>query len=110
MNEHEYDLQALAFRAGQGDRQAGVTLRGQLEPQLARIVRCTLRSGRDTNPLAKRVLAEARRVTPMRQAPGQDVPEHVVSLVVRRLVASMNKALAQTVQPKRWTLDTVLGA
>jgi hypothetical protein len=110
MNEQEYDLGTLAFRAGRGDRQAGATLRQQLEPQLARIVRCTLRSGRDSNPLAKRVLAEARRLTPKLQPSGQDAPEHVVSFVVRRLCASLSTALAQTVQPKRWTLDTVLGA
>jgi hypothetical protein len=110
MQEQEYDLETLALRAGRGDRQAGATLRRQLEPQLARIVRSTLRSGRDGNPLAKRVLAEARRVTHLPQRPGYDAPEHVVSYVVRRLCESVATALAPTVQPRRWTLDTVQGA
>jgi hypothetical protein len=109
MNEPEYDLETLAFRAGRGDRQAGATLRRHLEPQLQRIVRCTLRSGRDSNPLAKRVLAEARRLTSVPQQSGFDAPEHVVSSVARRLCESVTAALAQTVQPRRWTLDTVLG-
>ena len=109
MNEQEYDLETLAARAGRGDLQAGATLRRQLEPQLERIVRCTLRSGRDTNPLARRVLAEARRLTHLPQQPGFEAPEHVVSFVARRLCESVTTTLTHAVQPRRWTLDTVLG-
>jgi hypothetical protein len=110
MNEQEYDLATLAAAAGRGDRQAGATLRRHLEPQLERIVRCTLRSGRDCNPLAKRVLAEARRVTHLTQQPGFEAPQQVVSFVARRLCDSVATALTHAVQPRRWTLDTVLGA
>jgi hypothetical protein len=110
MNEKEYDLENLALRAGRGDLQAGATLRRQLEPQLVRIVRCTLRSGRDTSPLAKRVLAEARRVADLPHQAGYDAPERVVSFVVRRLCESLTTALAKAVQPRHWSVDTVLGA
>ncbi len=109
MDNQNHDLDELAYRAERGDKQAQALLRRAVERQLDRIVRCTLRSGRSTNPLGKRVLEEARRVGPVPTQAGQEAPEHVVSLVVRRLGAALSASLAAAVRPPRWSVDTVLG-
>jgi hypothetical protein len=110
MDMQACDFETLALRAGRGDRQAGATLKRELVPQLVRIVRSTLRSGRNTNPVAKRVLDEARRVVTLPTQPGYEAPEHVVSYVVRRLWESVVTDRAQAAPSRCWSLDTVAGA
>src|ERR1700716_1819235 len=110
MNTNEHDLESLALRAGRGDRAAGAALRQQLEPQLVHIVRNTLKTGQETNPMAKRVLAEARRVADVPRQGGWDAPESLVSQVARRLCESVLGRLAGTVRPRHWALDTVANA
>jgi len=110
MNANEQDLESLALRAGRGDRAAGAALREQLEPQLVQIVRHTLRSGRDTNPVAKCVLAEARRVAFVPRQGGWEAPESLVSQVARRICESVLAGLGAAAAPRRWALDTVANA
>ena len=103
MNANEQDLESLALRAGRGDRAAGAALREQLEPQL-------VRSGRDTNPVAKCVLAEARRVAFVPRQGGWEAPESLVSQVARRICESVLAGLGAAAAPRRWALDTVANA
>jgi hypothetical protein len=109
MDGKEHDLNYLALQASNGDRDASATLRLRLEKQLACIVRNALRSGRDSNPLARRVLAEARRVAGFPRHPGNEASEYVVSQVVRRLGESIANGLSAGIRPKHWSVDTVVG-
>jgi hypothetical protein len=53
------NLQCLARRAQGGDAEAALSLQAELEPQMLRIVRRALRSGKQASPLTRRILAEA---------------------------------------------------
>src|SRR5260370_30238736 len=63
MFDQNPDLKDLAERAGQGEVKAADALRRALQPQLARIVRRTLRGPAGQSPLAQRILAEANQAT-----------------------------------------------
>lgn len=110
MITREHDYESLAFRAGRGDREAGATLKRQLEPQLMRIVRHTLKTGRDTNPLAQRVLAEARKVSPTPSPESWTVSDSFVAQIAKRLCDTLVAGLAGAVQPRQWLVDTVANA
>ncbi len=99
------ELQALATQAGRGDAAATARLRQQLEPQLERIVRCTLRSGRDTNPLARRVLDEARRVATDPREPAESLARRVARRMCESVFASLGGGT-----PRAWAVDTVATA
>ena len=98
------------MRAGRGDREAEAALRRQLEPQLVRIVRSTLRTGRGANPLAQRVLAEARAITAEPHRTGSETPEYVVYQVARRHCATVAAGLARAAHTQRLLLDTAASA
>jgi hypothetical protein len=110
MNAKENDLGGLAFRAGLGDGAAKDALRRHLEPHIVRMVRCTLKTGAVTNPVAHRALAEARRIGGITRSPEGDVPEHIVSSVARRVLEGVMATLPATAAPRRWSIDTVPAA
>jgi hypothetical protein len=110
MNAKENDLSGLAFRAGLGDREAEDTLRRHLEPQIVRMVRCTLITGAGVNPVANLALAEARRIGGGARAPGGEIPEHIISSVARRVLEGVMATLPTKTGPRRWSIDTVPAA
>jgi len=113
MNVNEHDLETLALRARRGDPAAGAALRQQLEPQLRRIVRNTLKTGRDSNPVARRVLAMARRVADVPPQAGWEAPESLVSQVARQVCESVLARLGGqggAARPRHWAAETVLSA
>jgi len=109
MDTKEVDFERLAFRAGRGDREAGATLRRELEPQLVRMVRRTLRTQHETTPLARRVLAEARRMAVVPRREGWIAPEPLIGQVARRMCEWIMAGLVGAVNPRRWLHDTVVG-
>jgi hypothetical protein len=90
MYEYCDDLNQLAKRARQGEREAANELQSVLQPQLRRIVRRTLRTGAEDTPLGRRILAEASgartRVDGERHV-GQ-VAKRVCRSLVERLTAA----------------------
>jgi hypothetical protein len=106
MSAHEYEMEGLAFRAGRGDPQAKVTLRQQLEPEIVRMVRRTLKSGMGTHPLARKALAEARRLGP--QSPAAEPTEHLIFTVARRVLETVMATATAAARPQRWATETVV--
>lgn len=77
----------LADRAVHGDQAATRQLRRQLQPQLLRMVRHALEHG-GTTPLARRILATARHVSPQ-ATDMDDAEEDVVHVVAEALCESI---------------------
>jgi hypothetical protein len=86
----------LARRARQGDANAAALLKGELLPHLERIVGRALRvGGQGSNAMERVALSHARRLTSDPRQPKFDSPEHLRSLVARRMagdVAANNAA------------------
>src|SRR5713226_2213457 len=102
MYEYCDDLNHLAERAQQGEREAANELQSALQPQLRRIVRRTLRTGADDTPLGRRILAEAAG------ARTRIDEERHVGLVAKRVCRSMVERLAVPAPARLLMQDTVL--
>ena len=90
MNRDNIPLDGLAQRTQQGDLQAKVQLKQQLEPNMNRIVRHVLERGQASSSLERRILAVAERLVPQAGAQGNPARTAVVSrnlceMVVNRL-------------------------
>jgi hypothetical protein len=100
MFDQNPDLKDLAERAGQGEVQAADDLRRALQPQLARIVRRTLRGPSGQSPLARRILAEANQATLIQR-------DQLARQVAGRLSDSLSNRLSR-LAPAAGMLETVV--
>src|SRR5581483_10896332 len=82
MDRFDCNLDALADKAGRGEPLAQVHFREEVEPQLQRIVRYTLKRGVGTSTLDRRILAEARR---LRHAGWYEDSEELAGQIARNL-------------------------
>lgn len=110
MNEKEYDLNSLVSRMRRGDGEAKVLLRRQLEPAIVRMVRCTLKTGIANHPVARRTLAEVRRLGGMPRWPRGELSEQLIGTVARRVLDGMMADFGDVPTPRRWSMDTVPAA
>ena len=94
-------LNDLVARAGQGESKAAEALRRALQPQLARIVRRTLRAPTSDSPLARRILAEANKPTLIQR-------DQLAGQVAGRLTAALATRLSR-LAPSAGILETVVG-
>ena len=100
MFDQNPDLKDLAERAGQGEIKAADALRRALQPQLARIVRRTLRGPAGQSPLARRILAEANQATLIQR-------DQLARQVAGRLSDSLTNRLSR-LAPAAGMLETVV--
>ena len=81
-------LQTLAARVNQGDATAVAEFRQELETQMVRIVRRTMRKRAGTSALSRRILAEAdREARPVGRPEGK--AEGLVGRIARRICESV---------------------
>jgi hypothetical protein len=102
MYEYCDDLNHLAERARQGEKEAANELQSALQPQLRRIVRRTLRTGAEDTPLGRRILAEAAG-TRIRIDEEQNVGQ-----VAKRVCRSLVERLAAPAPARPLMQETVL--
>jgi hypothetical protein len=100
MFDQNPDLNDLATRAGQGENKAAEDLRRALQPQLARIVRRTLRSPATPTTLTRRILTEASQATLIQR-------DQLASQVAGRLSESLTNRLKR-LAPSAGMLETVV--
>jgi hypothetical protein len=100
MFDQNPDLNDLAARAGQGENKAAEDLRRALQPQLARIVRRTLRSPATSTDLTRRILAEAGHATLVQR-------DQLASQVAGRLSETLTNRLKR-LAPSAGMLETVV--
>jgi hypothetical protein len=74
------DIQLLAARVREGDPAATGELRRELESKVRHLVRRTLRTGASNSPLARRILAEAERLS---STGGESDREALIACVAR---------------------------
>ncbi len=100
MFDQNPDLKDLAERAGQGEVKAADALRRALQPQLARIVRRTLRGPAGQSLLTRRILAEANQATLIQR-------DQLARQVAERLSESLTNRLSR-LAPAAGMLETVM--
>jgi hypothetical protein len=100
MFDQNPDLKDLAARAGQGEHKAADALRRALQPQLARIVRRTLRAPVTATSLSRRILLEAGQTKLIHR-------DQLATQVAGRLSESLTNRLAR-LAPSAGMLDTVV--
>jgi hypothetical protein len=110
MNANEYDLNSLYYRARQGDPQACIALRRELESPMVHMVRYALKTGKGTTPQARRALVEVRRIAGPTWKPAGDVAEPLVRTVADRVCDAIVADLSATAGRRHWSVDTVPAA
>jgi hypothetical protein len=97
------NLNDLADRVGQGETEAATALRLALQPQLARILRRSLRGQAEGSPLSRSLLAKMGADLPANHQ--QANPDRVANRVARGLCSTMIDRLRPAVD--RRALETV---
>jgi hypothetical protein len=101
------EIQHLAMCVRSGDAAATADFRRQLETEIKRIVRRTVRTRSAVTPLAKRILAEADCLRP--HSPGEtgSTKDWVVAKVCSRICDVVVHRLAEGGTPSRHAHETV---
>src|SRR5262249_37663820 len=93
MHQESKRLQDLAERVSSGDTVAAAELRHTLEPQLTLMARQVMRTGVGTSVLARRILAEARKLSPDWRGSGAEDRDGMVCRIVRSVTDSVIERL-----------------
>lgn len=89
MNPNNNPFSQLASKAKSGDGAAQVAMRRQMESEMVRIVRRSLKDGALRTPLDRRIHAEAGRIAADFAVASSDEQERIVERVAQALCASV---------------------
>ena len=100
MNPNKNPFSELASKAKRGDAAAQIAMRRQMESEMIRIVRRSLKDGKGTTPLDRRIHAEAERIGVDFAVHTSEEQEQIVHRIAKALCASVLSHLRPAPAPQ----------